>query len=219
MAARGGLLISVEGVDGAGKTTQVSALSASLTARGEKAVVVRPEDTALGAFLQRLLLEHREGAPLEPWAEALLFTAGRTQLLREVILPALGRGNVVIADRYMDSTLAYQGGGRGLSLDALRRLQDEACAGMWPDVTILLELPAGRAASRQRSQEVPLDRFETASGGFQARVGACFATLAEADPGRIVRVDADRPEGAVAAEIESAILDRLADRRSAGAAS
>jgi len=210
---RPGYLISVEGVDGAGKSTQVAALAAGLAAAGIPAVTVRPDGTSLGALLQEHLLEHRGGVPLEPWVEALLFTAGRVQLLRESILPALERGQVIIADRFSDSTLAYQGGGRGLDVDTLRRLQNEACAGVWPDLTILLTVPTAEAARRQRESKAALDRFETAPDGFQGRVGACFTALAGAEPERFLSVDASRPAGVVAADIEAAVRRRLSARQ------
>jgi len=210
---RPGYLISVEGVDGAGKSTQVAALASGLAAAGIAAITVRPEGTSLGVLLQQHLLEHRGGIPVEPWAEALLFTAGRVQLLRESILPALERGQVIIADRFSDSTLAYQGGGRGLDVDILRRLQDEACRGVWPDLTILLTVPPAEASRRQRESKLALDRFETALDGFQDRVGACFTALAEAEPERFLSVDASRAVGVVSVEIIDAVRRRISARR------
>src|SRR5476649_136439 len=112
-----GCFISFEGLDGAGKSTQVAALGGALRADGRTSVSLRPSDTELGEMAQSFLLTHQLDKPLDPWAEALLFIASRAQLLRETILPALNDGDVVVVDRWADSTLAYQGGGRGLKLD------------------------------------------------------------------------------------------------------
>jgi dTMP kinase len=207
-----GFFISLEGIDGAGKSTQGAALAGELSRAGHDVVVLRPNDTQLGDLLRGYLLQQHQ-VPVDPWTEALLFTAGRVQLLRERILPALKTGAVVIADRYADSTIAYQGGGRGLPVAMLRRLHDEACAGIWPDLTFLLELPRRVAEARQRSQQLPLDRFETAADGFHLDVQAAFEALAAAEPGRIVRVDASRSPSVVSQDIGETVRLRLASRR------
>ncbi|HAW10655.1 MAG TPA: dTMP kinase, partial [Chloroflexi bacterium] len=168
--------------------------------------------TQLGDLVRGYLLQHHR-VRVDPWTEALLFTAGRVQLLRERILPALAGGAVVIADRYADSTLAYQGAGRGLPLPALRWLHAEACGDVWPDLTFLLELPRRVAEDRQRSQQLPLDRFESAANGFHLEVQQGFEELAAADPERFVRIDAGRAPAAVLAEISAVALRRLAERQ------
>ena len=114
MGAWRGFFISFEGLDGAGKSTQVASLAGALRQQGHDVVTVRPDESPLGEILHSFVLQHQRGPALEAWAEALLFTAERVQLLHETILPALRRGAVVIADRYADSTIAYQGGGRGI---------------------------------------------------------------------------------------------------------
>ncbi len=114
MGAWRGFFISFEGLDGAGKSTQVASLAGALRQQGHDVVTVRPDETHLGEILHSFVLQHQRGPALEAWAEALLFTAERVQLLHENILPALRRGAVVIADRYANSTIAYQGGGRGI---------------------------------------------------------------------------------------------------------
>jgi len=111
-----------KGLDGAGKSTQVASLAGALRQQGHDVVTVRPDETHLGEILHSFVLQHQRGPALEAWAEALLFTAERVQLLHETILPALRRGAVVIADRYADSTIAYQGGGRGIPTEDLLRL-------------------------------------------------------------------------------------------------
>lgn len=214
MSSWPGFFISLEGIDGAGKSTLGAALAGELSRAGHDVVVLRPADTQLGELVRGYLLQHHQ-VPVEPWSEALLFTAGRAQLLRERILPALKTGAVVIADRYADSTLAYQGGGRGLPVAVLRELHRQACRDVWPDLTFLLDLPRGIAEERQRSQELPLDRFETAAAAFHAAVQAAFRELAEAEPERIVRIDSSRPPAAVFAEISAVAVRRLAGRQGA----
>lgn len=208
MTARG-VLISVEGIDGAGKSTQVSALARALEAEGHEVVVARPDGTDLGRRLRGCLLDDRQGDPLAPWAEALLFNAGRVELLRQVVLPALARGAVVVADRFVDSTLAYQGGGRGVSADALRRLHADACADLWPDLTVLLELSPEAAGERQARQGLDRDRFEQAPPPFHAAVAAAFDRLAAEEPRRWIRVDAALPAAEVAERVRAAVTGWL----------
>ncbi len=206
-----GFFISLEGIDGAGKSTQGAALAGELSRIGHPVVTLRPSDTQLGDLVRGYLLQHHQ-VSVDPWTEALLFVAGRVQLLRERIMPALRSGAIVIADRYADSTLAYQGAGRGLPLPALQWLHREACRDVWPDLTFLLELPRPTAEERQRSQQLPLDRFETAADGFHIAVQEGFVQLAGADPERIVRIDASRPPAVVFAELRDVALLRLAER-------
>ena len=205
-----GFFISLEGIDGAGKSTQGAALAGELSRSGRDVVTLRPSDTQLGDLVRGYLLQHHQ-VRIDPWTEALLFIAGRVQLLHERILPALMAGAVVIADRYADSTLAYQGAGRGLSVPALQWLHTQACMEVWPDLTFLLEVPRPTAEDRQRSQQLPLDRFETAADGFHTAVQEGFVELAAADPRRFVRIDASRPPAVVLAEIRAVALRRLAD--------
>jgi dTMP kinase len=206
-----GFFISLEGIDGAGKSTQGAALAGELSRAGHAVVTLRPSDTQLGDLVRGYLLQHHT-VRVDPWTEALLFTAGRVQLLRERILPALAAGSVVIADRYADSTLAYQGAGRGLPVAALQRLHAQACTDVWPDLTFLLEIPRQIAEDRQRSQQLPLDRFESAADRFHLAVQRGFEELAAADPGRIVRIDANRPPAVIVAEMRDVTHRRLAER-------
>jgi len=206
-----GLFISFEGLDGAGKSTQASALAVALRAEGHEVVTLRePGDTVLGELARAFVLQRQLVTPLDPWAEALLFVAARVQALHEVVLPALERGAVVIADRYADSTLAYQGGGRGLDLGALGRLHRDACDDVWPDLTILLDLPTEIAEGRRRASELPFDRMERAPEEFWTAVSDCFRALAAANPGRIVTVDASGPAVRISQRIWEAVAPRLA---------
>jgi dTMP kinase len=212
---RSGFFISFEGLDGAGKSTQVAALGAALRADGFDVVTVRPNDTPLGELVSGAVLQHQLSASLQPWTEALLFNAGRVQLLTEVVMPALERGTVVIADRYTDSTLAYQGGGRGVDQQALLRLHRDCCGDVWPDLTIYLDLDHTIAAHRQHAQQLPLDRIEGAPNDFHARVRATFDRLATEQPARIRRVDAGRPAIAVSQDVMRLVQDRLRSARTA----
>lgn len=204
-----GYFISLEGLDGAGKSTQVAALAAWLRKQRLDVLTVRPNGTLLGELLHSFVLQHQRGAALEAWSEALLFFAERVQLLHEVIMPALDRGAVVIADRYTDSTLAYQGGGRGVPLDALMQLHREACDDLWPDLTLYLRIPISVALARQHAQQLPLDRIEGAPQDFHAAVAATFEDIAEINPDRVVVIDATRAAVDVAQTIADTVATRL----------
>jgi dTMP kinase len=208
LATRRGYFISFEGLDGAGKSTQVAALGAALRSDGYDVTTVRPNDTPLGDVISGMVLQHQVDA-LQPWSEALLFNAGRVQLLAEVIRPALDRGTVVIADRYADSTLAYQGGGRGLDREPLLRLHRDCCGDLWPDLTVYLDLDHGIAVHRQHAQQLPLDRIEGAPSDFHSRVRDAFERLAAEHPDRIVRVDAGRPAVQVSQDVMRVVEARL----------
>jgi dTMP kinase len=212
---RAGFFVSFEGLDGAGKSTQVAALGAALRADGYDAITVRPNDTPIGELVSGVVLQHHMSASLQPWTEALLFNAGRVQLLAEVILPALERGTVVIADRFTDSTLAYQGGGRGVDTEALLSLHRDCCGDIWPDLTVYLDLDQSIAVHRQHAQQLPLDRMEGAPDDFHARVHAAFNRLAAEEPERIVRVDANRPAVTVSQDVMRLVQERLRTARTA----
>jgi dTMP kinase len=182
------MLVSFEGVDGSGKSTQAALLADALGADGLDVVQVRePGGTALGERLRALLLD---GGAMTPWAEAALFAAARAQLVEEVIRPALDRDAIVVCDRYVDSSLAYQGIARGLGLDAVLELNLLATDGLMPDRTFLLSLSAAEALSRARGEP---DRIEREGAAFLERVGAAYSELAGRFPERIVTLDATLP--------------------------
>ena len=187
----------------------MAALGAALRADGYDVITVRPNDTPLGEVVSGAVLQHQLAASLQPWTEALLFNAGRVQLLAEVILPALERGTVVIADRFTDSTLAYQGGGRGVDQQALLRLHRDCCDDIWPDLTIYLDLDRSVASHRQHAEQLPLDRIEGAPDDFHARVHDVFDRLAAEHPERIARVDASGPAVAVSQDVMRLVGERL----------
>jgi dTMP kinase len=212
--AQSGLFVSLEGPDGAGKSSQALRLVASLRARGLEVVDVRePGGTRLGEEIRGLLLESAEGVTREPLADALLFVAARAQLVAEVIRPALTAGRLVICDRFVDSTLAYQGYGAGLDVDWLRALNARATGGLVPDMTILLDLEPGVGLARRESG--PLEertRFERSTEhdrDFHARVREGYRRLALADPDRWRTVDAAGDADSVAAQILGHVDDLL----------
>ncbi len=196
---RGGFFISFEGPEGGGKSTQVHRLAAALAEQGYAVWTTRePGGTRIGEMIRPILLGSKQ-APLSAYTEALLFTAARAQLVDEVIRPRLHRGEVVLCDRYGDSTLAYQGYGRGIELEALRRLQREATGGLSPDLTLLLDLPveAGLARIPRNAQ----DRLDRETVAFHQRVHAGYREMAAQDPHRWREVDASRDPDQVASRI------------------
>ena len=208
-----GWLITIEGPDGAGKTTQAARLAGWLDALGHDVLLTRePGGTWLGERLRELLLarpsETEGGTHPDPLTEAFLFNAARRQLVVEVLRPALAAGRTVVCARFADSTLAYQGYGAGAPLDALRALEAAATDGLRPDLTILLDIPVAAGLSRKTGADVT--RFEADfDTAFHERVRAGFLELAVAEPGRFVVIDASQPEAAVAGAVVQAIERRF----------
>ncbi|MCL6610399.1 MAG: dTMP kinase [Peptococcaceae bacterium] len=201
-----GLFIVIEGIDGAGKTTQADMLAAALSAKGRKVLVTRdPGGTALGEELRNVLLY--SAAAIDPRAEAMLYAAARAQLVAEKILPALDDGAVVVSDRFADSTHAYQGSGRGICPDLLDRLNGYACRGLVPDLTVLLDLDPARAAARLNR---PADRMEREGREFLQRVRHGYLERAKQDPGRYLVLDASLPPGELFARVMKGIDNLLA---------
>lgn len=200
--ADGGYFISFEGIDRSGKSTQASVLAEQL---GERALFVREPGGTLFSERARGILKDPE-TPLTARAEALLFAAARADLVDSVIVPALAEGRIVIADRYVDSSLAYQGVVRGLGVEAVAKLNDWAAASMMPNMTLLVDIDP--AVARERGAEEG-DRFENEGVGFQEQVAAAYDELARANPDRIIRVNGDRGPDEVALEIRKIVFDRL----------
>ncbi len=208
MADRG-RFITFEGGEGCGKSTQVKRLAAALEAKGVKVLLTRePGGTRLAEMIRTLLKDETEDPPVDR-AELLLFLAARAQLVRNVIRPALDAGTWVLSDRFSDSTIAYQGYGRGLSVDFVKAANEFACEGLTPDLTFLLDVEPSVAAQRMRGREAATntsaDRIERAGDDFHARLRRGFHELAEANPSRIVTIDATGTPEEVARRILLAI--------------
>ncbi len=194
------MFITLEGLDGSGKTTQARLLGARLEAEGTEVVLTRePGGTPLGEEIRNLLLH---GGDVAPWAEAALYAASRAQHVEQLIRPALARGATVICDRYVDSSVAYQGIARGLGLERVLDLNLAAVGGLMPDRTILLEIGVAEAASRMGHD---LDRIEREGDGFRDRVAAAYRDLAQRFPARYVTVDGAAAPETIAEEIYGAL--------------
>jgi dTMP kinase len=195
------VFISFEGLDGSGKTTQAALLADAARAAGRDVVSVRePGGTAAGERIRALLLDPE--AQIAPWAEALLYAAARAELVAEVIRPALDRGATVIADRYVDSSLAYQGVARGLGVEEVLEVSMAATGRLLPDWTVVLELPRDVAATRR---DVTADRIESEADPFHASVADGFAEVARRFPDRVVVIDGSGKPGDVAARVQAAV--------------
>lgn len=203
-----GRLITLEGGDGAGKSTQAILLAERLRAAGVEVVATRePGGTPLGQEIRRLLVTPG-GDPPVVRAELLLYLADRAQHVARVVAPALARGAWVVCDRFVDSTIAYQGAGRGLDEEEVTDLCRLATDGVWPDLTLWLSLDPAVAA-RRRAGRGRADRMELEGIAFQERLAAAFARLAAAEPGRWREVAADGAVETVAAGLWAAVTDRF----------
>lgn len=199
--------ISLEGIDGAGKTTQIELLCQKLAKLGFSVVAVRePGSTPLSEKIRELLLDVRS-QDISPLAESFLYAAARAQLVAEVIRPALTEGKVVIADRYFDSTIAYQGYGRGIDVEFLRQLNLLATGGLMPCLTILLDLPPEEGMVRRGG--LPPDRLEKEGIDFQRAVREGYLTLSRSEPDRIKVVDARLQVEDVHEQVVRLVLERL----------
>ena len=209
-SAKQGIFITLEGPDGAGKSTQQALLAERIRSLGREVVATRePGGTELGERVRAILLEASDVH--DPLVDALLFNAARRRLVRDVISPALGRGDVVVCDRFADSTLAYQGYGGGAPVDTLRRLAGVATDGLDPDRTVLLDLPTHEGLRRrQGGPQDQLTRFETGAAHgatFHDRVRTGYLELAQAESDRWRVVDASRSPEEVAAMTWEAVRD------------
>jgi dTMP kinase len=184
-----GLFISFEGIDGVGKSTQADLLETWLQAQGRTVVrTLEPGGTEVGIEIRKILLHHR--GDLAPRAEAALFAADRAHHVASKIRPALDRGDIVITDRYFDSSVAYQGAGRELSQTEVRDLSLWAVGGLLPDLTVLLDLPADVARNRRNGSGTEPDRLESEKIEFFERARQAYLDLAKAEPERFLVIDA-----------------------------
>jgi dTMP kinase len=204
--------ITIEGVEGAGKSTQAARLADALRRDGRSVVLTRePGGTELGRALRRVLLDE---PMIEPTAETelLLYLADRAEHVRRLIAPALERGSVVVADRFSDSTVAYQSYGRGLPEDEVRRLDSFARGAVAPSLTFVLDLPAAEGLARARATRAA-DRLERESLEFHERVRAGFAAIAASEPERVVLLDGRRAVDELGRAIAARVLQHLGDER------
>jgi dTMP kinase len=205
-----GLFLSLEGIDGSGKSTQLALLEGRLREAGIPFLVNRePGGVAIGQQIRQILL-NPANSTLSPTTELLLYFANRAQNIDEQIRPALDRGELVISDRYTDSTLAYQGAARRLGLDTVRALHDIACRGTEPALTLYLRVTP--EISRTRRSGLPDDRLEAETAAFHLAVFEAYEALAKAEPQRIVTIDGNRPAEVVAADIWNCVSQRWAQR-------
>jgi dTMP kinase len=196
------VLITVEGLDGAGKTTLIAALARELEARGAPVLVLRePGGVEVSERIRSLLAD--PALEIDPRAEALLYAAARAQLVAEQLRPLLEAGDTVLLDRFVDSSLAYQGAGRGLGVEEIRALNEFGTGGLRPDRTLLLRIDP--AAGLARISDRPADRLERSDDAFFAAVAAAYDELAAAEPDRIAVIDASQPPEAVLADALAAL--------------
>lgn len=204
-----GLFVTFEGGDGSGKTTQAEFLIAWLRERGNTVVSSRePGGTEVGNEIRNLVL-HRRGA-IASRTEALLYAADRAQNVAMIVRPALLRGEIVVQDRYFDSSVAYQGAGRALDATDIRELSLWAAEGLVPDLTIVLDLDETVARARLDADRNHYDRLESEESDFHARVRAAFSELADSEPGRFLVVDAATSEASIANLIRARVETMLA---------
>jgi dTMP kinase len=212
-----GFFLSFEGVDGCGKTTQLERFARRVEEAGYPFVVAQePGGTRIGREIRRLLLDARN-SDLQAIPELLLYFASRAQNIAEVILPALETGKLVIADRFTDATIAYQGYGRGLGADAVRQIDEVACGGLEPDLTLWLDLDPETAVRRALARTGSArgedeSRMEREAGDFRERVRQGYRELWQANPERIRRIDASGTVDEVQAAIVEAAWDSVSER-------
>jgi dTMP kinase len=203
-----GTLLTIEGLDGAGKTTLAQALATEIAARGRPVELLRePGGVHLSERIRELVKD--PALTVGARAEALLYAAARAQLVQERLLPELERGALVLLDRFVDSSLAYQGAGRELGVERIRAINLLATGGLQPDRTLLLRVSPASGRARQGARALAPDRLELEGEGFFARIAAAYEDLARAEPQRIRLLDAEQPAASVLRDALAAIEDLL----------
>ena len=203
-----GIFITMEGPDGAGKTTQMEMLSASLKERGYEVLLTRePGGTEISEAIRGILLDPAN-KEMKPETELLLYAAARAQLVQQVIGPAVEAGKAVISDRFVDSSVVYQGIARGLGIETVYAVNRPAIGKYMPDATFLLDLSAKEGIARKKDQ-AELDRMEQESLDFHEKVAAGYRTLAERDPERILTIDATLPKEVICDMIKGKVFSLL----------
>ena len=200
-----GRFVTFEGIDGSGKSTQIAILADALRAEGRTVVVTRePGGTLVGERLRELVLLTK--VEIAPEAEALMFAAARAQLVREVIEPALAAGSWVLSDRFLDSSLAYQGAARGLGVDAVRAANALAIGSCLPDLTVVLDVPVDATLARETG---PADRIESEGTSLQQLVADAYRELALMEPERVALVAGDASPQIVGERVATLVRERL----------
>jgi len=208
-----GLFITFEGPDGSGKSTQLRMLAARLKSQGREVVeTVEPGGTAIGMQIRRVLLDS-SNSELRPTTELLLMFAARAQNVEQLILPALSQGRIVLCDRFTDSSLVYQGAGRGLGAEVVYEVDRIACRGLVPDLTLLIDIDIETGLARAhrrmtRTQDIET-RMEEQNLSFHRKVREAYQQLATDEPRRVRLIDGARPEAAVAADVWAAVEPTL----------
>lgn len=201
-----GKFISLEGGEGCGKSTQATLLKSALEQEGVPVLMTRePGGTPTGEMIRDMLQHHASGEDISPVAEVMLFAASRAQHVHNVIRPALAQGTWVICDRFVDSSLAYQSGGREIDLETVLTVNQIALAGCWPDCTLWFDLSLEQSSARMRGRGEAPDRFEAEAGCFHQRVRDMYRVLQQRFPERIRRIDAAASVEGVAEEVWSAV--------------
>jgi dTMP kinase len=208
------MFITFEGIDGSGKTTQARALAATLTEQGYEVLLTRePGGTPIGDQIRAIVVDNLTNTNMTAEAELLLFCASRAQLVGEVIRPFLAQGGIVLCDRYADSTMAYQGYGHGLDLEALRQILRFATGGLTPDLTIYLDLDPRIGLERRRRGRLLMsedwNRLDDKELAYHQRVYAGYEALIAEQPERWLRLPADHPVETVQAQLLSLLKPRL----------
>ena len=207
------MFVTFEGSEGSGKSTQIELLAASLRTQGFAVVTTRePGGTSIGEQV-RDCLHDVKNTRMTAAAEVLLYSASRSQLVKEVIVPALAKGQVVLSDRYADSTLAYQGYGRQLELETLDRITRFATGGLTPDMTLFLDVDVEAGLARRTVGQAEINRMDLQEIAFYERVRTGYLTLAAREPDRWIVIDANRPVDEIQTDIRSHMEERLAQSK------
>lgn len=206
-----GQLISFEGSEGSGKSTQIARLAARLQKSGREVVTTRePGGTEIGEQIRNIIVHNSKGDEMCAETELLLFTAARAQVVREVIAPALVRGAVVLSDRYLDSSTVYQGIGRNLAADPVSQINRFAVGNVMPDLTLVIDVPTeiGLARIRQRASDLP-DRMERENIDFYKKIREGYLLLAQGMPDRVVVIEGTQSEDAIEKKIWAIVKERI----------
>jgi len=203
-----GYLITFEGIDGSGKSTQIEMLKSYLEEKDINAVLIRePGGTKIGEKIRELILD-KSNSEMNNITEMLLYNASRAQLVQQVIKPAITSGKVVICDRYIHSTVAYQGSGRGLDIDTLEKINDVVTTGILPDVTIFIDISPSDITKR-KLKEIPDDRIECQGMEFQKKVYTGYKQLAILESGRIISIDGNDTKENIFCHVKKIVNEKL----------